>query len=262
MMTNGARLAVRRVALVAALFAATGVACRSAPSGLDPNADLTVLFIGNSLTASNDLPVLTRAVAAAGGRTLSYAVRVAPNVSLEDHWYAGVADLIVSLRADVVVLQQGPSSLLANQEHLRLWTETLAVPIREAGGRPALFMVWPDASRTFAFDDVAAAYRGAAEAVDGLFIPAGDAWRAVWQVDPDAALYGGDGFHPSYLGSLVAALTMYAVVFDAGVRALPRSVAPGLSASQFELLLVAVYETVEASRSGAATDLGGGGKSP
>lgn len=247
---------IRRPAVLAALIACGGAAClpdvtgvgTDGPSELDPTADLTVLYIGNSLTASNDLPGLTRAVAAAAGRTISHAVRTAPDVSLEDHWNAGAANLIGSLGADVVVLQQGPSSLPASQQHLRQWAAQLAEPIRAAGGTPALLMVWPDVTRQFAFDDVSASYRGAAEAVDGIFIPAGDAWRAVWRRDPGAALYGSDGFHPSRLGSLVAALTTYAALFDADVRALPHSLAPDVPAEQFTMILEAVNEAMMASR--------------
>lgn len=111
-------------------------------------------------------------------------------------------------------------------------------------------MVWPDASRLFAFDDVYTAYRGAADAVDGIFIPAGDAWRAVWRRDPNAALYSSDGFHPSRLGSLVAALTVYATLFDADVRTLPNSIAADVPAAQFSLILEAVHEASIASRAG------------
>lgn len=250
------RNAVRASQLAALLLTCGSLACipeltspgPGEPPELDPSADLTVLFIGNSLTESNDLPSMVRAVAAAGGRTISYAVSVASNVSLEDHWYAGAANLITTLAADVVVLQQGPSSLPESQQHLRQWAMQLAGPITAAGGTPALFMVWPDASRLFAFDAVYASYRGAAEAVGGMFIPAGDAWRAVWRRDPDAALYSGDDFHPSRLGSLVAALTIYAVLFDADVRTLPNSIASDVPAEQFEMILAAVHEAVVDSR--------------
>ncbi|MEX2110614.1 MAG: hypothetical protein WD802_08425 [Gemmatimonadaceae bacterium] len=111
------QFSMHRTAFFAALMACGSAACipdfAGPPSGelsdLDPRADLTVLFLGNSLTASNDLPAVIKAAAVAAGRTISYAVRVAPNVSLEDHWYDGVKDLITALGADVVVLQQGPS---------------------------------------------------------------------------------------------------------------------------------------------------------
>ena len=247
------QIAALRALALAALVAGGGAACIADPTGpdengLDPTADLTVLFIGNSLTASNDLPALTRDVAAAAGLRISYAVRAEHHFSLEDHWNAGIADAIADLGARVVVLQQGPSSLPENQEHLRYWATRFDGPIRAAGGRPALFMVWPDASRSFAFDDVHAAYRNAAEAVDGIFIPAGEAWRAVWRRDPDAALMIFDGFHPSRLGSFVAALTIYAALFNADVRTLPSSVAPDLPPQELALILAAVHEAMLAAR--------------
>jgi hypothetical protein len=42
-----------------------------------------------------------------------------------------------------------------------------------------------------------------------VLLPAGDAWRRAWRLDPDLSLYGPDGFHPSRLGSILAALVIY-----------------------------------------------------
>lgn len=188
------------------------------------DADVTVLFIGNSLTATHDLPSMVASIAAADGRSFEYRAILRPNTSLADHFLSGAHEVIRDLRPDVVVLQQGPSSVGANPEHLRSWAEAFATVIRESGGTPALLMVWPERTRMEAFDAVRDAYAGAAEAVDGLFMPAGEAWRAVWALDADRALYGSDGFHPSREGSFVAALTVYATLFDAEAADL----APGL----------------------------------
>jgi len=113
-----------------------------------------------------------------------------------------------------------------NQEYLKAWTETLAPVIRDAGGEPALYMVWPEAARTYAFDAVYESYLGAAEAVNGLFMPAGQAWIHVWAQDPEVQLYGPDEVHPSQLGSAVAALTIYRVLFNDDVSDLPSRMVP------------------------------------
>ena len=113
-----------------------------------------------------------------------------------------------------------------NQEYLREWTEIIAPVIRDAGGEPALFMVWPESARTHAFDAVYDSYYGAAEAVNGLFMPAGQAWIHVWDQNPELLLYGPDGFHPSPLGSAVAALTIYRVLFNEDVSDLPSRMVP------------------------------------
>jgi hypothetical protein len=209
------------------------LACNKDPVDLEedglPDADMRVLFIGNSLTYTNNLPAMVQTIAEAAGHTMVFGMEAAPNVSLEDHWRAGVDRTIISTKADVVVLQQGPSSLPQNQEYLRFWTEKLAPTIREAGGVPALYMVWPEATRTEAFGAVYDSYRDAASAVEGLFMPAGQAWMHAWNQNPELQLYGPDGFHPSYLGSAVAALTIYRVLFSEDVTRLPSRLQPTTS---------------------------------
>lgn len=174
------------------------------------DADVRVLFVGNSLTYVNDLPGMVQALADAQGRSFAHGTVAYPNFNLEDHWLWGIGEIIAVEAPDVVVMQQGPSSLPENQVHLRSWTEQLAPVIRQAGGEPALLMVWPSVDRLFAFDAVRDSYAGAASAVNGIFIPAGEAWRAAWRLDPELPLFSSDGFHPSLQGSFVAALTTYA----------------------------------------------------
>lgn len=219
-----------------------------------PEAEVRALFIGNSLTATNDLPALVKVVAEAAGHTFAYRSHTRPGVSLEEHWAGGATWAIEDAEADVVILQQGPSSQPDNQRHLRGWAEAFAPVIRDSGGEPALLMVWPSVSWSHSWDGVLESYRSAAEAVDGIFIPAGQAWPAVWEKDPDARLYGQDGLHPSFLGSVVAAVTIVAVLYDEDVRDLPAVMEPSspggvrieLPPQTAHRIFTAVHETVEA----------------
>jgi hypothetical protein len=93
--------------------------------------------------------------------------------------------------------------------------------IRKAGGRTALLMVWPPSGGLDAFDQVRISYQQAAEAVGGLFLPAGEAWRTAWASDADLPLYGPDGFHPSELGTYLAALVVYEGITGHDARSLP-----------------------------------------
>ena len=52
-------------------------------------------------------------------------------------------------------------------------------------------------------------------------MPAGDAWLAAWRRDPDLRLYGPDGFHPTVLGSYLAALVIYGGLANAPPAGLP-----------------------------------------
>jgi hypothetical protein len=170
-----------------------------------------ILFIGNSLTTANDLPRLVETLAAAeGGPHLQCTAVTAANFSLEDHWNDG--DALRAIRGggwSAVVLQQGPSSLDESRAVLVDYAERFAAEVRSVGARPALYMVWPSRARRADFERVSASYATAARAVDGVLLPAGDAWVAAWRLDADLALYGSDGFHPSRLGSVLAALVIY-----------------------------------------------------
>lgn len=168
-----------------------------------------VLFIGNSLTEVNDLPRVVQALARAAGHDLAVAMLAYPNYGLEDHWERpGTHDLVAAGGWDVVVLQQGPSALDSSRETLRRMAARFAGRIRDAGGEPALYMVWPPALRADDFQRVSDSYRLAAEDVEGLLLPAGDAWREAWRLDPGVELYGSDDFHPSQAGTYLAALTI------------------------------------------------------
>ncbi|MDQ6893101.1 MAG: hypothetical protein M3167_10525 [Acidobacteriota bacterium] len=160
--------------------------------------------------------------AAAGQRPLAWRAVLQPGASLEDHRKAGEARRAIrSERWDFVVLQQGPSALPESRVLLRRDAALFASEIREAGARPALYMVWPSRSRGFDFDGVSVSYRTAAREVGGLLLPVGEAWRAAWTRDPKAELYSADGFHPTAEGSYLAALVMYEALYRQSPLGLP-----------------------------------------
>ena len=172
-----------------------------------------VLFIGNSLTYANDLPAMLTAVATQAGKTLVTAEVVQGAFALEDHFRAGTAQVEIAKGYQLVILQQGPSSLEESQVNLLKWAIRFDPIIRNSGARPALYMVWPELARFSRFDDVRDSYSNAALAIDGMFIPGGEAWRASWRIDPALEFYGDDDFHPSTLGTYAVALSMFAEIF-------------------------------------------------
>ena len=121
---------------------------------------------------------------------------------------------------DFVVLQQGPSATEGRPSLLE-YSQLFANEIVAAGGRPALYMVWPSQARFFDFDGVSDSYQTAAAQVGGVLFPAGEAWRAAWAQDPALELYGADGFHPSEMGTYLAALVMFAQLAATDPRILP-----------------------------------------
>ncbi|MEK9501506.1 hypothetical protein [Gaopeijia maritima] len=222
-------------AVFAVAFAGTAPGCLGPTEPSLPDADLRVLFVGNSLTYTNDLPGLVETVAAAAGHSLEAASVAGPNMGLGDHWVTGTPETIRSLRPDVVVLQQGPSTLLSSRAYLVEWTDSMARVAHEVGAETALLMVWPPEDPRYTFQAVHDSYRAAADAVGGRFIPAGMAWVEAWDVDPSLPLYGPDRFHPGGMGSVLAALSVVRSLLDQPVNRLPLRMEPAAGRPSIEL---------------------------
>jgi hypothetical protein len=193
------------------------------PAGGSGTSTLRVLFVGNSLTAANDLPAMVAALGARTGTPIEYETRAPGGFSLEDHWeLTDVAAAIARGNWDWVVLQQGPTSLPESAANLETYAPLFATAIRAAGGRPAFYMVWPERYRIPVFDQVVANYLAAARHTGSVILPAGLAWWKAIQSHPGFPLYGGDGFHPNRLGSYLAAITIFARISGRSPIGLPR----------------------------------------
>src|SRR3954468_11092046 len=211
-------LGVRNSVVSVIVAAAVVTSCSSsiapspidAPRGGDP-VNGRVLFIGNSLTEANGLPAMVETLSRQGaGTPIETASVVVGGFNLEDHWNEGTAQRRIAEGGwSIVVLQQGPSSLPESQVNLREWTARFDTVIRARGARTALYMVWPESARRDAFDAVSQSYARAAEDVNGMLFPVGEAWRGAWRRDPAVPLYGPDGFHPTPTATYLAALVIY-----------------------------------------------------
>jgi hypothetical protein len=201
-----------RLALLALAIAGSAASCGSTAGEPAPDPTLRILFIGNSLTYANDLPGLVQGLGRSDpSREVVVSSVASGGYSLEDHWNRGDAQrAIAGARWDFVVLQQGPSALPESRVLLVDYVERFAGEIRKVGGRPAIYMVWPPMSSAADWDAVTASYTAAAEAVNGLLLPAGEALRAVRADNPAILLFEGDEFHPSPAGSYGVALVIYA----------------------------------------------------
>jgi hypothetical protein len=192
--------------------AAVLILLASATAVTQQNPSPRVLFIGNSLTAANDLPAMVAAMSASSTQrpTLTYETVALPDFGLPEHWeHGGALRAIRRQRWTHVVLQQGPSSLPASRCTLLEYAAKFVTEIRAAGAQPVFYSVWPPRDRLAFFDAVSESYALAAARTGALLAPAGEAWRVAWQRDPKLALYSSDAFHPSKLGSYLAAAVLF-----------------------------------------------------
>ncbi|MDB4883620.1 MAG: hypothetical protein JWL95_2386 [Gemmatimonadetes bacterium] len=232
------------------------VACAGAVHATDTDERThRVLFIGNSLTYYNDLPGTLAAIAFTGGETIVVASVTRGGFALMDHVMGtrrtDAVERIRGARWEYVVLQQGPTSRATDRDTLLLAARRLDEPIRAAGARVALYMVWPALADSASFGPVRVAYRETACRVKGDFWPAGEAWRTAWRADPTLRFYGADDFHPSPLGTYLVALVMYERITGRDARTLPaRATVDGapsaMSPATIRLLQEAAHATNEA----------------
>ena len=213
----------RRILTIAAT-GALALACTRAPTQPTPGAQggRRVLFIGNSLTYANDLPSTVAAIAASVDDTVRVATVAGAGVALIDH--AKSSQAVSAIRNggwEYVVLQQGPTPRGICRDTLVLAATMLAPHIRAVSAQPALFMPWSAVNGLSWADDVATSFQNAAAAVDGVFMPAGAAWRIALAEDPQLPLYAGDNFHPANAGTFLAALVIYERISGRDARTLP-----------------------------------------
>jgi hypothetical protein len=211
-----------------------------------------VLFIGNSLTYTNDLPGTVSALAESVNdtiRTLSVAL---PDFAVIDHalGMSNAVDVIKSQSWEYVVLQQGPTTTAVNRDTLIIATRALDPIVKSSGGRTAQLMAWPQSTSQQLFPLVLASSQAAANSVErGVLFPAGEAWRVALDQDPAIPLYGPDGYHPAPLGTYLAALVVYEKVTGHDARGLPSvAVVAGVtlsaSESRVRFLQAVAHETV------------------
>jgi hypothetical protein len=222
--------------------------CAAAPEPAPPPDDGSprVLFIGNSLTYVNDLPDIVRRLAVAAGVQLTVQAVTLPGASIGDHLADGAARKRLRERWSFVVMQQGPTSRPGSRDQFRVDGARMASLIRKAGARPALYMVWPVASEPQWWDGVRESYLTVAREVDGLFLPAGEAWRIAARLDPEIALYAPDGLHPTPAGSYVAALVIFCGL--TGHSPLGAPPLPGMPPEVAETLQRAADEALRAAQ--------------
>jgi len=183
---------------------------------------LDVLFIGNSLTYTNDLPSTLAFIAATNGDIFRVSMVAGPKKSLMDHLADGVAEAAIRGGMwDVVVLQDNADADSASRELLIQATEEFNTILQSVGAQPALYMVWPPANMPSGFCETRVSYQMAAAAVNGVFLPAGAAWELALGQDPALGLYDPDGIHPSALGTYLVAITMHETLTGHDARRLP-----------------------------------------
>ena len=203
---------------------------------------LSVLFVGNSFTARNDVPGRLARMAAARGRELRHRLLWAGGASLRMHWNKGEARrAIEETRWDWVVLQEQSTLPVKNaarfHENVRLFDEV----VRASGARTALYLTRARRHAPETQEALTRAYTAIGAELGARVVPVGVAWERVLGAHGRPVLHDADGSHPSPAGSYLAACVFLATLLGESPVGLADEVT-GADASGVALLQRTAWE--------------------
>jgi hypothetical protein len=188
-----------------------------------------VLFIGNSFTARNDLPVLVARLAAARGKAVRHRLISAGGASLRTHWNAGEAARTIRAGGyDHVVLQEQSTLPLKNAGRMHENVRLFEAAIRAAGATTVLYMTWARRHAPETQEAITSAYTEIGRELGATVVPAGVAWQRFLSQHHQPVLHDPDQSHPTPAGSYLAACAFLAVLFQENPVGIEVSV-PGLT---------------------------------
>lgn len=170
-------------------------------------------MLGNSLTSTQDVPGMVADFAAAGGALRPRVASIThANWGLEDHAGSGPStSTVASGDYDVVVLQQGPSTLPESRDNMLTYAGALR-DLATGTTRVGLFVSWPPEGG--GIDDGITNHTTVASQLSLALYPVAQAFREAKRLDSTIPIYSLDGFHQTATGSALAGMVIAAVIFD------------------------------------------------
>jgi hypothetical protein len=184
---------------------------------------ISIMFVGNSYTFVNDLPLMLRAIAAdaQNPEDIETGEAVRGGARLVDTWTDSTAQaLLTSRHWNYVVLQEQslmamqPQDQAAARAGFLAWGQAASA----AGAMPVVYETW--ARQHGAADDSGPAMQAqidyvlgaAAGTINATIVPAGDAWMRCAALPAAPLLYAADGSHPSLAGTYLTAMLFYRIL--------------------------------------------------
>ncbi len=191
-----------------------------------------VLFVGNSYTATNDLPNMFRQIALSLGEPVNTTMQAPGGYTFANHLFdPATQNTIASQQWDYVVLQEQSlrGALPTNETFSNIDATALNYDIQESSecAYPVFFMTWGYENgynlTSWEYPELNT-YAGMQQALrdnytqfalenEGYVSPVGWAWKHVRDTHPDIELYQADESHPSVAGTYLAACVFYCTIF-------------------------------------------------
>jgi hypothetical protein len=219
-----------------------------APPPPPPNpgvADITLLFMGNSHTASHGLPQTVAALVRAARPARSVYAEAAPDWGfLEDHASnPRTLELLDRRRWTFVVLQAQKYSTSGQFSYPIEPAIELARKSRASGAVPIMFPEWPrrNVAETQRIYDL---HVSIAQREPACVAPIGQAWDLALARHPGLVLHDSDGNHSAAPGALLAAVVIASTMTGAPPDTFPFVSAAGVDADTQARLRAVAAEAV------------------
>jgi len=190
----------------------------------------SVLFIGNSYTAVNNLPLLVFELADSQGDYFEYASQTPGGMTFQGHANsAATYTAINSSEWDFVVMQAQSQEPSFPESQVNTQTLPYAQQIADSiyahdfCTDALMYMTWGRENGDSQWAPIStfegmnmrlrAAYMRMADSIQGSVAPVGVAWAHVRANNPSIDLYTSDESHPSIHGSYLAACVFYASIY-------------------------------------------------
>jgi hypothetical protein len=195
-----------------------------------PKQTVSILFIGNSFTYTNDLPAMLVQVASSDSTNttqLEIQSVTRTGAHLANMWQEGISlKLLQSKHWDYVVLQENSCWICTRDQvdetfsAINLWVWA----VRNVSAKPVFFETWSDKAGSIQYSDryvlggqdpdkvqqsIHTNSANLAKSYHMDLVPVGDYWAYVRKQPKAPELYDGDNHHPRPAGTFLAAILFY-----------------------------------------------------
>ncbi len=214
--------------------------------------EISVLFLGNSLTYFYNVPEQVRFMGQNEGIDIQIRHNLLPAYNLNQHLENQMSrKLLEEEDWDYVVLQQQSYISAVHHDQTEEALSQLVPFIKDQNSTPVLYMTWGRLHDTSPFRNyqqmqkqVSLNYINAAQKFRTSLAPVGMIWGEIIKDNPEFSLHGPDGLHANPKGAYTAALTIYSVLTGEKVENIVYRPS-GVSESEASFLKASVDEKIE-----------------
>ena len=174
---------------------------------------LKILFIGNSHTYYNDMPLLVKKRFDELGFDCHVTMLAHPGWFLSQHVEDSEAKFNIMFGGyDYVVLQEHAHPFGPEEKFFDA-VRSLTAWIKEVGSTPVIYLTWAQKNEPETQQRMTEAHKAIAEETGSLLAHVGDQWWSYMLSRPELEMYADDGAHASPAGSDFAAKMIEAEIY-------------------------------------------------